>query len=50
MLVNEVSPIMNYVILVMFRKETFTDEALSLLNLYVMHGWSSTEGDCTELV
>ena len=34
----------------MFQKETASDEAISLLKLYVMHGWPSTEKDCTELV
>ena len=49
-LVSEVSPIMSNVTLDMFRKETAIDEALSLLNLYVMHGWPSNENDCAELV
>ena len=34
----------------MFQKETASDEALSLLKLNVMHGWPSSEKDCTELV
>ena len=50
MLVSEVSPIMSNVTLDMFQKETATDEALSLLNLYVMYGWPSNENDCAELV
>ena len=49
-LVSEVSPILSNVTLDMFRKETANDEALSLLKLYVMHGWPSTEKDCAELV
>ena len=49
-LVSEISPIMSIVTLDMFRKETAADEALSLLNLYVMHGWPSQENDCAELV
>ena len=49
-LVSKVSPIMSNVTLDMFQKETVTDDALSLLNLCVMHGWPSNENDCTELV
>ena len=49
-LVSKVSPIMSNVTLDMFRKETVTDKALSLLNLYVMHGWPSNENDCAEPV
>ena len=49
-LVSEVSPILSNVTLDMFQKETASDEALSLLEIYVIHGWPSTEKDCTELV
>ena len=49
-LVSEVSPILSNVTLEMFQKETASNEALSLLKLYVMHGWPSTEKDCAELV
>ena len=49
-LVSKVSPILSNVTLDMFQKETAIDEALSLLNLYVMHGWPSNENDCAELV
>ena len=49
-MVNEVSPILSTVTLDMFWKETASDETLSLLKLYVMHGWPSTEKDCAELV
>ena len=49
-LVSEVSPILSNVKLDMFQKDTASDEALSLLKLYVMHGWPHTEKDCAELV
>ena len=49
-LVSKVSPILSNVTLDMFQKETANDEALSLLKLYVMHGWPSTKKDCAELV
>ena len=49
MLMSEVS-ILSNVTLDMFWKETASDEALSLLKLYMMHGWPSTEKDCAELV
>ena len=49
-MVSEVSLILSTVILDVFRKETASDESLSLLKLYVMHGWPSTDKDCAELV
>ena len=49
-LVSKVSPILSNVTLDMFQKETALDEALSLLKLYIMYGWPSTEKDCAELV
>ena len=49
-LVSEVPPILSNVTLDMFWKETASDEALSLLKLYVMHDWPSTEKDCADLV
>ena len=49
-LVSEVSPVLSNVMLGMLQKETALDEALSLLKHYVMHGWSSAEKDCAELV
>ena len=48
-LVSDVSPILNNVTLDMFRKETAEDDALSMLKLYVMHGWPSSEQNCAEV-
>ena len=48
--ISDVSPVASNVTLTQFREATATDEALSLLKLYVMHGWPSTERDCAEMV
>ena len=47
--ISDVSPVASNVTLTQFREATASDEVLSLLKLYVMHGWPSMKQDCAEL-